>query len=72
MLIIIKFDMFETSRTALLAVLILFIRLKFLSHSAVLTGNVFTQLMSGLGHWAHYWALPVGPASHSVLGLCTS
>lgn len=31
MLIIIKFDMFETSRTALLSVLILFIRLKFLT-----------------------------------------
>ena len=47
MFIIITFDMFQTSRTALLSVLILFIRLKFLSHSAVLTGNVFIQLMSG-------------------------
>ena len=46
-LIIIKFDMFEISRTALLSELILFIRLKFLSHSAVLTGNVFIQFMSG-------------------------
>ena len=46
-LIIIKFDMFEISRTALLSEHILFIRLKFLSHSAVLTGNVFIQFMSG-------------------------
>lgn len=71
-LIIIKFDMFEISRTALLSELILLIRLKFLSHSAVLTGNVFIQFMSGFRFWAHYWALSVGPASHSVLGLCTS
>ena len=47
-LIIIKFDMFEISRTALSSELILFIRLKFLSHSAVLTNNVFIQFMSGL------------------------
>ncbi len=47
MFIIIKFDMFETSRTALLSVFMLFIRLKFLSHSAVLTGIVFIQLKSG-------------------------
>ena len=42
-----KFDMFEISRTALLSELTLFIRLKFLSHSAVLTGNVFIPFMSG-------------------------
>ena len=47
-LIIIKFDMFEIRRPAILSELILFIRLKFLSHSAVLTGNVFMQFMSGL------------------------
>lgn len=46
-LIIIKFDMFEISRTALLSELILLIRLKFLSHSAALTGNFFIQFMSG-------------------------
>ncbi len=53
MFIIIKFDMFETRRTALLSVFMLFIRLKFLSHSAVLTGIVFIQLRVVLSHWAH-------------------
>ncbi len=46
--------MFETNRTALLSVLMLFIRLKFLSYSAVLTGNVFIQLMSGFTVAAHF------------------
>lgn len=38
-------------------------------HLQHINSNILSQV---LGPWAHYWARPVGPASHSVLGLCTS
>lgn len=50
-LIIIKCETFETRSTYLLLVKMLFIRLKPISHFAVLAGKVFIEFLKGLKFW---------------------